>query len=185
MGYPEMARESKMTAVYNLSDGTTSKRVDPNATGITWTLSDGSTVNVGISELSNVVRLQAMLHGIKQMVGDAAAGKTSPDEIAEAMGGKIDLLQAGSFYAERGESGPRVSHLAQAIHDVKAEAGKLADGETVQSIAAKLAADESYKKRAAANAKVALRVETIREEARKARMATLKAEAKGAEIDDL
>jgi hypothetical protein len=182
-----MARESKMKAVYLLPNGETQTRVDPDATGILWTLADGSIVSIDFTGLTDAVRSSAAWHGIKQLVGDSAAGKTDPNDVAEAMGGKIDLLNAGSFYAERAESGPRVSYLAAAIHAVKSDAGKLAPDETVAVIAAKLASDETYRKRAAANPQVAARVETMKAEAaaERAKAAKAKAKAEPATLDDL
>ena len=80
---------------------------------VSLTFAHGKTLTIAISELSPEIREQAMLHGLKQKLVDAAAIGRNPEtgrsatitDKYHAVRSVYDRLLAGGWNAERGEGG--------------------------------------------------------------------------------
>lgn len=80
---------------------------------LTFTAANGEEVRIDADTLTTEVRHTAMMHGLKQKIGDAAAMSRNPETGASAtladkvaaMRAVSDRLQAGQWNAERGTGG--------------------------------------------------------------------------------
>ena len=78
------------------------------------------TVTVSLDKIPKEIHSQILMHGLKQLVGDAAAAKTGtpvPERI-ESMQEKIAQLYAGKFRADRESSGPQAGKRVRALFRV-------------------------------------------------------------------
>ena len=80
---------------------------------LVFTFADGQDLRIDAGKLTNDIRHEAIMHGLKQKIGDAAAIGRNPETVRSAtladkhaaMRTVIERLQAGSWNAERGEGG--------------------------------------------------------------------------------
>lgn len=80
---------------------------------LVFTFADGQDLRIDAGKLTNDIRREAIMHGLKQKIGDAAAIGRNPEtgrsatlaDKRAAMRTVIERLQAGSWNAERGEGG--------------------------------------------------------------------------------
>ena len=80
---------------------------------LVFTFADGQDLRIDAGKLRNDIRHEAIMHGLKQKIGDAAAIGRNPEtgrsatlaDKRAAMRTVIERLQAGSWNAERGEGG--------------------------------------------------------------------------------
>lgn len=109
-------------------------------------LGSGNTLTFKLDDLKPEIVIQAALHGLNQKLGDAAAGKQG-DEAEEAVNSVMEQIVAGNWRAtaERGEARP--SFVAEAVFELKTKMGKLAEGETLQTITARYAGKDGSEAR--------------------------------------
>ena len=104
-----------------------------------WTFPNSRTISIELDKIPDTIKNHAMLHGIKQKVGDAAAISRNTDtgvsatydDKANAMQMVVDRLLAGGWNLEAGEREPTGGLLAQAL--------ALVTGKTIEDVRAKLA----------------------------------------------
>jgi hypothetical protein len=138
------------------------KLADVEAQAVSITFEDESIISAALSELDDNIVNQLALHGLGQKLGDSYAGGK---EIRDA-GGDVQQwakdnvtrvwanLVAGDWTV-RGEGGPRITQLAQAVAEVF--------GVTVEQAADKLGEMEKEQKAAVAKApKVAAKLAEIK-----------------------
>lgn len=94
-------------------------------TGVTIEFADGNTLATDVSELSDEIKHQLMLHGLSQKLGDSYAG-AELGEAHELAASVYENLKSGQFKAQREGSGgtQRSSMLVEAL---SAATGKSAD----------------------------------------------------------
>jgi len=153
------------------------KTLDLDKQTIEFTFQDGSTITADIGSLLDEIKLQLMMHGASQKLGDsyASAKGVVADGVA-SLKRTIETLAAGSWTAGRsdGETKPRTTELAAALAEIKG-----IDIATAQ--AAVENADEDKRKAWRAHPKVKAVIASIR--ARKAAEKLAKVEEEDVEID--
>ena len=133
-----------------------------------FSFADGQELTITASGLSPEIYYEAVMHGLKQKIGDAAAIGRNPEtgrsatlaDKRAAMQVVIERLQAGSWNAERGEGGAPAGGLLFAAL-VRMYAGKKSDEDIRAFLAGK-----SDKEKAALrkNPRVAAIIEEIKAE---------------------
>ena len=135
---------------------------------LNFTFADGQELTITASGLLPEIRHEAIMHGLKQKIGDAAAIGRNPEtgrsatlaDKRAAMQVVIERLQAGSWNAERGEGGAPAGGLLFAAL-VRMYAGKKSEEDLRAFLAGK-----SDKEKAALrkNPRVAAIIEEIKAE---------------------
>ena len=135
---------------------------------LVFTFADGQDLRIDAGKLTNDIRHEAIMHGLKQKIGDAAAIGRNPEtgrsatlsDKRTAMRTVIERLQAGSWNAERGEGGAPAGGLLFAAL-VRMYAGKKSEESIREFLSAK-----SDKEKAALrkNPRVAEIIEEIKAE---------------------
>lgn len=74
----------------------------------------GATLSINADDLSPAVLEQAMMHGLSQKIGDAAAGKTDAQAVA-AMTAVIAALRAGTWNAGRTGMGDDLTEAVMTV----------------------------------------------------------------------
>lgn len=74
-------------------------------------------VVASLSSIPSEIHAQILMHGLKQLIGDAAAAKTGTPvpERLESMLAKVAQLYVGKFTAERKSSGPQAGKRLRAF----------------------------------------------------------------------
>ena len=135
---------------------------------LVFTFADGQELRIDAGKLTDDIRHEAIMHGLKQKIGDAAAIGRNPEtgrsatlaDKRAAMRTVIERLQAGSWNAERGEGGAPAGGLLFAAL-VRMYEGKRTEEELRNFLAGK-----SDKEKAALrkNPRVAAIIEEIKAE---------------------
>jgi hypothetical protein len=122
-------------------------------------LASGNVLTGSLDSLKPEIVTQAALHGINQKLGDAAAGKQG-DEAEEAVMSVWEQIVGGNWNAKAEPGEGRPSFVAEAVFELKQEAGKLAEGETLETYTARYAGKDGAeaRKKAMAVPAVAARV---------------------------
>lgn len=102
-----------------------------NGTRLVFTGDNGRELAVSIEQLDDAIRTQAMMHGLKQKIGDAAAISRNPDtgrsattdDKFDAMAEVLNRLLSGAWNKTRegGEGGGAGGLLFRALCKVKAD----------------------------------------------------------------
>lgn len=102
-----------------------------NGTRLVFTGDNGRELTVSVDQLADDIRVQAMMHGLKQKIGDAAAISRNPDtgrsattdDKFDAMSEVLGRLLAGSWNKTReaGEGGGAGGLLFKALCKIKAD----------------------------------------------------------------
>ena len=74
-------------------------------------------------EVPETIHLRVFMHGLKQLVGDAAANEETLADKEEAMREKYAQLVAGHFRAEREGGGPKAGKTIRAVFNLGALGG--------------------------------------------------------------
>lgn len=135
---------------------------------LNFSFADGQELSITASGLLPEIRHEAVMHGLKQKIGDAAAIGRNPEtgrsatlaDKRAAMRAVIERLQAGSWNAGRGEGGaPAGGLLFTAL--VRMYAGKKAEEDIHEFLAGK---DDKQKAALRKNPRVAEIIEQIKAE---------------------
>ena len=135
---------------------------------LNFSFADGSELTIFADGLSPEIRHEAMMHGLKQKIGDAAAIGRNPEtgrsatlsDKRAAMRAVVERLQAGAWNAERGEGGAPAGGLLFAAL-VRMYAGKKSDDDIRAFLAGK---DDKQKAALRKNPRVAEIIEQIKAE---------------------
>jgi len=144
---------------YLSNDGTESRSPDENTVTLRFTF-DGvaEPLDFNLEDINDNIRHMAICQGLNiklQRSYNTAKGNVS--QMIEDCESTMDNLRNGVWTSER-EGGLRIGDLAEAVVSVLASEGKTVELETVK---AKLAADEETRAKAKANPKVAAAVSAI------------------------
>lgn len=95
------------------------KSIDTDAQTVTFDFSDGTQTVVAVADLPEDIKVQLMLHGASQKLGDSYSGSESIEQAKAAFAAVLKQLQDGEWTV-RGTSsgGARVTVLAEAIQRV-------------------------------------------------------------------
>jgi len=149
------------------------KFCDKSSEGTTasFTFGDGTVLSLDVSNLTEEIQTELMLHGALQKIGDSYAGAAGDYAYAKAQAEKvIQNLVDGVWKAAReaGESKPKSGELVQALAELK--------GLEVEAVAAAVEAmDEERRKAVRSHPAVKAKIAELR--ARKANEAAAKAGA--------
>ena len=151
-----MARNSQITA----------ERVGHD--DLVFTFADGQELRIDAGKLTNDIRHEAIMHGLKQKIGDAAAIGRNPEtgrsatlaDKRAAMQVVIERLQAGSWNAGRGEGGTGTGGLLLAAL-CRMYAGRKTEEELREWLSTK---DKKAQAELRKNPKVATIIEQIKAE---------------------
>jgi hypothetical protein len=135
---------------------------------LVFTFADGQDLRIDAGKLTNDIRHEAIMHGLKQKIGDAAAIGRNPEtgrsatlsDKRAAMRAVVERLQAGAWNAERGEGGAPAGGLLFAAL-VRMYAGKKSDEDIRTFLAGK---DDKQKAALRKNPRVAEIIEQIKAE---------------------
>ena len=135
---------------------------------LVFTFADGQDLRIDAGKLRNDIRHEAIMHGLKQKIGDAAAIGRNPEtgrsatlsDKYAAMRAVAERLRAGSWNAERGEGGAPAGGLLFAAL-VRMYAGKKSDDDIRAFLAGK---DDKQKAALRKNPRVAEIIEEIKAE---------------------
>jgi hypothetical protein len=135
---------------------------------LNFVFADGSELTIYADSLAADIRHEAMMHGLKQKIGDAAAISRNPEtgrsatlsDKRAAMRAVVERLQAGAWNAERGEGGSPAGGLLFAAL-VRMYAGKKSDEALREFLAGK---DDKQKAALRKNPRVAEIIEQIKAE---------------------
>lgn len=136
---------------------------------------DGTTLEIGASQLNDDMKQRAMLHGLNQKIRDSFAGvKGDVAKGIENAKGVIEALLAGNWRQARGEgeAKPRIGELAEAISRLKA-----IDIETATKAVTE--ADDAKRKEWRAHPRIKAAIAAIRAEKAQAEL------AKAGEVADI
>lgn len=91
------------------------------ATGIVrFNFSDGSEQILDTNTLAPDIQMRLRVHGAMQKIGDSYAGvKGNVAEAKKNVEDVISQLTSGAWKGERGDAGPRLGELAEAIAEIK------------------------------------------------------------------
>jgi hypothetical protein len=117
----------------------------------------GNTIDRFLKDLDPDFAAFATSHGIHQWAGDKGAGD-DPYEAEEAVMARMEMLDAGTWYAERAKGEARPSFYAQAVFQYKTETSSFNEGETLEVLQARYAGKEGETWR-----KTAFKVKRVRE----------------------
>jgi hypothetical protein len=132
---------------------------DGSVTGeVRFKFSDGVEKTVNVFDLSTEMQRRLTVHGALQKIGDSYAGvKGDVGQAKTNVDSMIEQLKDGKWKGDRGEAGPRLGELAEAIARIK--------GVTVEiSRAAVEKATDDMRKDWRSNAKVKAVIAQIRAE---------------------
>ena len=135
---------------------------------LVFSFADGQGLSIHADQLTPEIRHEAIMHGLKQKIGDAAAIGRNPEtgrsatlsDKHAAMRAVIERLQAGAWNAERGEGGSPAGGLLFAAL-VRMYAGKKSDDAIRAFLAGK---DDKQKAALRKNPRVAEIIEEIKAE---------------------
>ena len=135
---------------------------------LVFTFADGQDLRIDAGKLTYDIRHEAIMHGLKQKIGDAAAIGRNPEtgrsatlsDKYAAMRAVVERLQAGSWNAERGEGGAPAGGLLFAAL-VRMYAGKKSGDDIRAFLAGK---DDKQKAALRKNPRVAGIIEEIKAE---------------------
>ena len=147
-------------------------RKDADGAGVTFTLGNGQSLRVELANLPESVKADALLHGLSQKIGDAAAGCSADKAYGAAfaaMSAVVGNLREGRWNAVR-ESGGK-SDLIAALAKLKK-----VDVEAVAAVVGR--ADE-------ATIKAWLKNPKVDAEIREMRLKRAKEAAKSVNVDDI
>lgn len=188
MAVPEKARVA--SKVFLMPDGAEQKDVSPEATGIRFKFSNGTSLDFLPSKLADEHRSKinhcAMLRGYSEDIGNAYAGAKGDANVAyESAEARISQLVAGEWYnREGGGGGPNLVILTEAIRRVKEEAGKPFDeAETKRKLMDKAYRDAALDRTSEVGKLVGKHYDAIRLERLQARMAESNKAAEGVNKD--
>lgn len=153
-----------------------SREVNAEAGAVTFTVTEsGASLTCALAELPDDVKVRLMLHGLNAKVGDSAADKNT--DALEKMTGVWDSLKAGEWTQRGGgESGPRITILAEALARVR--------DRTVEDAVAYLADQDEEKVKAIRKVpEIEAAMKAIRAERAAAAAKAASKAAKGAESD--
>lgn len=88
-----------------------------DGSGLVLNFAHGKVLNMKLSELSDEILGDLVLHGLAQKVGDSYAGSESPEEAFQAASAVWEQLKAGDW-RRAGEAVPRTTLLAEALSAV-------------------------------------------------------------------
>ena len=139
-----------------------------------------------LSSLKPEIVTRAALHGLNQKLGDAAAGKQG-DDAEEAVTSVWEQLVGGDWNAKAETGEARPSFVAQAVYNLKLAAGKIADGETLETYTARYAGKDGAEQRKTAMKVPAVAAEVLRLqiEAKQAALAKMQAAGGTADVGSL
>ena len=135
---------------------------------LVFTFADGQELRIDAGKLTNDIRHEAIMHGLKQKIGDAAAIGRNPEtgrsatlsDKYAAMRAVAERLRSGAWNAERGEGGAPAGGLLFAAL-VRMYAGKKSDDAIRAFLAGK---DDKQKAALRKNPRVAEIIEEIKAE---------------------
>lgn len=135
---------------------------------LVFTFADGQELRIDAGKLTYDIRHEAVMHGLKQKIGDAAAIGRNPEtgrsatlsDKYAAMRAVVERLQSGSWNAERGEGGAPAGGLLFAAL-VRMYAGKKSEEDIRAFLAGK---DDKQKAALRKNPRVAEIIEEIKAE---------------------
>lgn len=91
------------------------KAVDLGSDFVAFDVGNAGRIQLDVREMTEEIRLKAMLHGFNQKIRDAAAGKDEDDSFA-AMSAVVEMLNGGDWTIRKGSTGPKgLKFLALAI----------------------------------------------------------------------
>lgn len=131
-------------------------RVKENTIAIVFTTpANGKRVEVPVSSFPQGIRNAALAYGLNATIGNAMGNLEDgelddPDEIMEAINGRVSDLQAGKWAGER-TGGGRPSMVWQAFQEFRKSSGKKDDEATLQKLHAQWIEDEANQKALLAN----------------------------------
>lgn len=130
------------------------------ATGkVTFAFSDETEINADVNSFSPEIQKRLAIHGLLQKGGDSYAGvKGNVAEAKANVQAILEQLTAGAWKGERGDAGPRLGELAEAIARIKSVPVEAAR-------AAVEKADDDQRKTWRSNAKVKAVIAQLRSEA--------------------
>lgn len=101
---------------------------DESAGKITFEFTDGRTLSMSVSELTDELKTRAAMHGVSQKVGDSYAGAESVDEAYDAANSTIEALKKGEWSTRvAGEGGVRGTMLVEALYRATKHEGRTMD----------------------------------------------------------
>lgn len=156
------------------------------STGSISFIEGGNVLNYVLSDFIPALVIQAALHGLNQKLGDAASGLQG-EEAEDAVMSVFEQLKAGNWNAAREKGEARPSAIAEAVFEFKTQMGKLAEGETLETVVARYAGKEGAKMRATAmkRPEVAAIIERKKIERAQAKLAKLQAAGAAAATGDV
>jgi len=171
------AKRAVSKSSYISNDDTVTKSPDENTVALRFTF-DGvdSPYDFRLDEINESITHMAICQGLNiklQRSYNTAKGNVS--QMIEDLESTMDNLRNGVWTSER-EGGLRIGDLAEAVQSVLASEGKNVDVETIK---AKLAADEATRAKSKANPKVAAALAAIVAQKAAARAQALGVTAQG------
>lgn len=140
------------------NEGTETRSPDENTTTLRFTFEGGESRDFSLDDINESIKHMAICQGLNiklQRSYNTAKGNVA--QMIEDLESTIDNLRNGVWTSER-EGGLRIGDLAEAVVQVLASEGKTVELETVK---AKLAADEATRTKSKANPKVAAALAVI------------------------
>lgn len=152
------AKRAVSKSSYIDNEGNETRSPDENTTTLRFTFDGGESRDFSLDEINESIKHMAICQGLNiklQRSYNTAKGNVS--QMIEDLDSTIDNLRNGVWTSER-EGGLRIGDLAEAVVQVLASEGKTVELETVK---AKLAADEATRTKSKANPKVAAALAVI------------------------
>lgn len=95
-----------------------SKQIADDLSGISINFEDGEAVGVNLADLSDDIKLNLMLHGLSQKLGDTYAGVKDVVVAREKVKSVVARLFEGNWKAVRTAGAARITDLVNALADV-------------------------------------------------------------------
>lgn len=119
----------------------------------------GETVTVALADIGDSIKHMAILQGLNiKLQRSYNTAKGNVQQMFDECSATAENLIAGVWTSEREGGGLRIGDLAEAVQAVLADEGKTVDLETIK---AKLAADEATREKSKKNVKVAAHLSAI------------------------
>lgn len=152
------AKRAVSRSSYIDAEGTETRSPDENTVALRFSFEGGESRDFSLDDINESIKHMAVCQGLNiklQRAYNTAKGNVA--QMIEDLESTIDNLRNGVWTSER-EGGLRIGDLAEAVVQVLASEGKTVELETVK---AKLAADEGTRAKSKANPKVAAALAVI------------------------
>ncbi len=181
---PSAGKRRKVTeTTYLTASGEPTKDIR-EAHGVEIKIVGSGTFRKMFADWGESISIAGRAFGLKTVLTNAVGGKNG-DEAFEALESRAEAFENGEWSEGRGEGGPRISQLAQAVVDAFARQGEEKELEAVQE---KLKSeDEAYRKSLAEQPAIKAELMRIRAEAaaKRAQEAQAAAQEDGGSLADM